>query len=306
MAKYELFSVREKRARGDVPDVFSYDLIPPALRVQVIHIWGDTLGHENQRYTNRSSEIYSSIHNYLCRQYGCFALDDTPYSSAENKLRLFLGRCSTQSALDVIEVSFRHIDKLLRDSNERYSLGSTLGADEAIDELNERFRSHAVGYQYESGHIVRVDSKFLHAQAVKPTLVLLTAKEYKGANAEFLNAFEHYRKGNTKECLNECLKAFESTMKAVCAKRNWTFKPTDTAKALIDACLQNKLIPDLIQSHLSGFRATLEGIPTLRNKLAAHGQGQVVTEVPMYFASYILHLTATTIQFLVEAEAALK
>lgn len=306
MAKYELFSVRQKHARGEVPDVFSYDTIPPALRIQVIHIWEETLGHERPQYTNRSSEIYGAIHNYLCHEYGCFALDDNPYNTAENKLRLFLGKCSTQSALDVIEVSFRYVDKLLRKQNERYALGSTMGADEAIDELNERFRSHGVGYRFESGHIVRVDSEFLHSEAVKPTLVLLSADEYRGANAEFLTAFEHYRKGNTKECLNECLKAFESTMKAICAKRNWKFQPTDTAKSLIDVCLKNKLIPDLIQSHLSGFRATLEGIPAIRNKLAAHGQGPVVTEVPMYFASYMLHLTATTIQFLVEAEKALK
>jgi hypothetical protein len=306
MAKYEIFSARQKRARGEVPDVFSYEHIPPALRVQVIHIWGDTLGHDDNR-NNRSSQIYASIHDYLCREYGCFQLDDTPYSSAENKLRLFLGRCSTQSALDVIEVSFRSIDVLLRNSGDRYALGSTISADEAINELNARFRWHGVGYQYESGFIIRVDSQFLHSEAVKPTLALLMEESYEGANAEFLKAFEHYRKGNTKECLNECLKAFESTMKAICVKRHWALKPNDTAKVLIDVCLQNKLVPDLIQSHTSALRSTLEsGIPTVRNRLGAHGQGATSVEVPPYYASYMLHLTASTIRFLVEAEKALK
>jgi hypothetical protein len=136
---------------------------------------------------------------------------------------------------------------------------------------------------------------------------LLTDENFEGANAEFLKAFEHYRHGKTKECLNECLKAFESTMKAICSKRKWVFKPTDTAKALIEVCFQNNLIPVLVQSHISGFRSTLEsGIPTIRNKLAGHGQGATVIEVPPHYASYMLHLTATTIKFLVEAEKELK
>lgn len=306
MAKYEIFSKRQKILSGQLPDVFIYDRIPPELRVQVIHIWGDTLGHVDPR-GNRSWEIYTWIHDHLCREYGCFQLGNDPLSNHENKLRLFLGRCNTEQALDVIELSFRCVDNLLRDGNERYALGSSISADDAIGELNERFRWHGVGYQFESGLIIRVDSQILHAEAVKPTLALLTDKHFAGANAEFLKAFGHYRHGNTKECLNECLKAFESTMKAICLKRRWTFKPTDTAKALIEVCFQQNLIPSLIQSHISGFRSSLEsGIPTIRNKLAGHGQGATVVEVPRHYASYMLHLTATTIQFLVEAEKGLK
>lgn len=306
MTKYEIFSKRQKILSGQLPDVFTYDRIPPELRVQVIHIWGDTLGHADPR-GNRSWEIYTVIHDRLCREYGCFQLGNDQYSNHENRLRLFLGSCNTEEALDVIELSFRCIDNVLRDGNERYALGSSISADEAIGELNERFRWHGVGYQFESGLIIRVDSQILHAEAVKPTLALLTDKHFAGANAEFLKAFGHYRHGNTKECLNECLKAFESTMKAICLKRRWTFKPTDTAKALIEVCFQQNLIPSLIQSHISGFRSTLEsGIPTIRNKLAGHGQGATVVEVPRHYASYMLHLTATTIQFLVEAEKGLK
>jgi hypothetical protein len=302
MADYEIFSARQKRARGEVPDVFTYDKIPPELRVQVIHIWGDTLGHIGN-YPSRSYQVYTDIHGWLCREYGCFNLISEPYENAENKLRKFLGTCATEQALDVIELSFRYIDILLRNSNDRYALDAKISADQAIEELNERFRWHGVGYQYESGFIIRVDSQFIHSEAVKPTLTLLADATYEGANAEFLNAFEHYRRGDTKECLNECLKAFESTMKAICAKQKWPFKPTDTAKTLIDICLRHKLVPDLIQSHISAFRSVLEsGIPTIRNRLGGHGQGPTVTEVPPHYASCMLHLTASTIQFLVQAE----
>jgi hypothetical protein len=173
-------------------------------------------------------------------------------------------------------------------------------------ELNARFRENGIGYQFESGEIIRVDSQLIHAQIVKPALALLTAPEYAGANAEFLKAFEHYRKGDTKGCLNECLKAFESTMKAICTKRKWAFKSNDTASALIDVSMKNGLIPQLIQSHIGGVRAALEsGIPTIRNRLSGHGQGAQVVNIPEHYASYMLHLTATTIQYLVESEKAL-
>jgi len=303
--KYEIFSKRQKLGRGE-PDVFQYEFIPPAFRVQVIHIWGDTLGHSDPRYTSRSEQIYAQIHDKLCREYGCFQLGNDSYQTTENKLRLFLGKCSTVEALDVIELSFRWIANLLADPNERYALDSSITAEVAIAELNERFREHGVGYQFESGVVVRVDSQFLHSHSVKPALHLLASKHYAGANQEFLKAFGHYRKGDAKECLNECLKAFESTMKAICAKRKWAFNSSDTAKTLIDVCVREGLFPPAILSHITAFRSTLEsGIPTVRNKMSAHGQGPAIIEVPLYYASYMLHLTATTIQLLAEAEKAL-
>jgi hypothetical protein len=56
------------------------------------------------------------------------------------------------------------------------------GLDRAVFELNARFREQGIGYQYESGKIIRVDSQLIHAEVIKPALALLTALEYAGAN----------------------------------------------------------------------------------------------------------------------------
>ena len=45
MKIYELFSKRQKRMRGEVPDVYQYETIPPELRVQIVHIWNDVKLH---------------------------------------------------------------------------------------------------------------------------------------------------------------------------------------------------------------------------------------------------------------------
>jgi len=39
--RYEIYSKRQKRLRGEVPDVYEYEPIPDPLRNQVIYIWND-------------------------------------------------------------------------------------------------------------------------------------------------------------------------------------------------------------------------------------------------------------------------
>jgi hypothetical protein len=164
-----------------------------------------------------------------------------------------------------------------------------------------------LGYEFVGGEILRVDSQLIHAEAVKPALNLLSHQQYSGAQDEFLRAHEHYRKGNSKEAINECLKSFESTMKAICDRRGWAYPPEATSKKLIDICFRNGLIPDFWQGEFAGLRALLEnGVPTGRNKTSGHGQGSQPVEVPPHMVSYILHMTAAGIVFLAKAEEALK
>ena len=130
---------------------------------------------------------------------------------------------------------------------------------------------------------------------------------FKNANEEFLSAHEHYRHKRNKECLKDCLKALETTMKVICKLNNWEFGETDTAKKLLDTCIKNGLIPTFLMSHFTSLRTSLEsGVPTIRNKLGGHGQGNTKITVPAHFASYMLYLTGTTINFLVSCQQEIK
>ena len=44
MPVFDLFSYRKRVAEGETPDVFVYDTLPEALRVQIINIWRDAIG----------------------------------------------------------------------------------------------------------------------------------------------------------------------------------------------------------------------------------------------------------------------
>ena len=287
MPIFDIFSKRQKKLRGEVPDVYVYDDLPNPLRAQIVHIWQDTLGTDYD-------EHYKSIVDTLCREYGVFALAEVDIYSRDyikEFFNFFLQANDIENALDAVELSFQVI--------EEYSSNY----DDAIEELNNRFKEHGVGYQFTNGQIARIDSEFIHAEVVKPAFKLLDQQYYAGAQQEFLKAHEHYRKGNAKEALSECLKAFESVMKAICDKRGWSYGNNATAKPLIQACFDNGLIPSFWQSHYSSLRNLLEcSVPTGRNKLSGHGQGTTPVSVPNHLVAYMLHMTASAIVFLAEAD----
>jgi len=131
----------------------------------------------------------------------------------------------------------------------------------------------------------------------------LSTQTLKNANEEFISAHEHFRHKRQKECLSDCLKALETTLKIICQENNWQYNKNDTAKKLIDICIKNKLIPDFLLSHFTSIRTSIEsGVPTIRNKLGGHGQGITKIKVPDHYASYMLYLTGTTINFLVSCQ----
>jgi hypothetical protein len=313
MGIYDLYSKRQKQIRGEVPDVYTYDDIPQPLRVQIVHIWHDTLGDSNDYHNNYRKGVYRAylyIVKTLCREYGIFNLVRESEYVNRNYLKevvdFVLKEQNPDKVLDVIELSFRYIDAITRSNDYRGREDASKQADKAIEELNARFQEYGVGFQFIDGKIIRIDSELIHSEVVKPALVLLHGNEYAGPHSEFLQAHEHYRHSNTKETLNECLKALESTLKTICDKRKWQYPPNATCNALIQACIDNGLIDAFWNSHFSALRSMLESsVPTARNKLGGHGQGSTIVNVPMHIAAYVLHMTAACIVFLVESERAL-
>ncbi|WP_025822455.1 STM4504/CBY_0614 family protein [Shewanella marina] len=311
MAIYELFSSRQKKARGDVPDVYQYKEIPNKLRVQIIHIIKATIGvRENNSHfggPTASQVAYQKIHEILCKEYGVFSLSKQQYKSDfEAVYDYFLQSKNVEECLDIIELTFKYIELYIKENQYHFThdCGTTQKADDAIEELNNRFKESAVGYEYLSREIVKIDSQFIHSEVVKPALMILQGdKIYNGARDEFLSAHSHYRNQRYKETLVDCLKSFESMMKAICDKRGWQYGKTDTAKKLINVCITNNLVPDYMQEQFSHFRALLEsGVPTVRNKEGGHGQGAEIKSVSATMVSYTLHLTAVNIVFLGECE----
>ncbi|MFN0048427.1 MAG: STM4504/CBY_0614 family protein [Cytophagales bacterium] len=303
MAIIDLFSKRQKRLRGEFSDIYIYDNIPAKFRVQIVHIIKDAIGIDRYGCQN-AQKAWEFIKDVLCREYGLFELGNGyRESNRDQVLNFFLQTKNTDEVIDVIEISFKYIDRIIKKSFQEYTYQTEIyiKPDEAILELNERFKENSIGYSFDGSEIIRVDSTYAHSEITKPTIALLRNNKFKGANEEYLKAHEHYRHGRNKECLSECLKAFESTMKIICKEKGWIYNQTDTANKLIQICFQNGLIPTFTQNQFTSLQNLLvSGIPTIRNKLGGHGQGQTPQIVDDEITRYGLNLSGTNIIFLIE------
>ena len=319
MAIIDIYSKRKKATeRSNQPEIYQYTSLPIQFRRQVIYIWKDAIGIyrsnvyativfkgipvDPHRIDPNINQVWQSIYKSLARELGL------PESSTPNEecMTFFLDPSThTDNLLDVIELTFRHIERMIPKLPERETTGFGISQKptDAINELNYRFHEHGIGYQYIKGQIIRVDSLFIHAEAVIPALTLISSEGFIGAEQEFRSAHENYRNQEYEASIVEALKAFESTMKTICDKFSWAYDKTATASKLIEIILKREeLVPSYLQNHFSGLRQVLEaGVPTVRNKEAGHGQGTEIRGLPEYLASYILHLTASNIVFLVEA-----
>jgi Domain of unknown function (DUF7014)/AbiJ N-terminal domain 4 len=318
MAIWELFSKREKKRKGELPDVYQYDNIPEALRGQIAHVVRDAVGRcrIEQSYTvdfpHPPNQYWNAIYKVIIREKGWFILSEK-YSNSPPDTQCIdhLMTSSTEDVLDLVEVIFAYINGPIQemhpDERRHHGIGDPVLA---VNELNGRFREHGVGYELAGNKIVRIDSEYIHNEAIKPALSLLhrAGKRFSGPLDEFLDAHEKYRKGEHKDSIVAAAKAFESTMKAICKARKWDFDPhKDTASTLLKIVFDNELVPAWMQSQFTALRAVLEaGLPTVRNKTSGHGQGAVPTDVPEYYARYALNLAASNIVFLIEAHNATK
>ncbi|MHC1715693.1 MAG: STM4504/CBY_0614 family protein [Acidaminococcaceae bacterium] len=301
MSIFETFSKRlKKKKKEGIKDFYQYDKLPQELRVQIIYIWKDAAGENNLNF-------WDFLNDTLAKELGRFSLIEDARHNNSNFYNCgeFLLKAETNEALDIIELSFKMLDSIARKYNPIYRQNYciTQSADDAIDDLNYRFKEHGVGYQFVNSQLIRIDSEYIHNEIVKNAIQLLRDESFDGATEEFSKAHEYYRKGKSKESIAESLKAFESTLKSICERKKWNFNAEkDTSSKLIDIVFSNELIPKYLQQQFSSMKSCLEsGVPTVRNKTSGHGQGQSITEVPAYFAAYALHLTAVNIVFLVDA-----
>ncbi len=98
MGIFDLFSKRQRRARGELPDIYVYDELPQPLRVQIVHIVQDAFGVDHYG-THSAEKAYEFVKQTLCREYGLFELVKYPKSDAESVFKFFLAEESTERAL---------------------------------------------------------------------------------------------------------------------------------------------------------------------------------------------------------------
>jgi hypothetical protein len=298
MPAYELYSKRQKaKEKAGQEDVYQYDDLPNPFRVQVIHLWAQAIGewYGSRAYgmtDTLANTMWKQIYGYMIDEKGVFALvkgADNPHEQCCN----YLLNAPTLDALDLIEVTFTVVDSSMRELDEyERKRERVMDADLAIGKLNKRFREHGIGYEFAGGELIRVDSKYIHANPCVRPLACFTTREM---------GFRGLAKSSWKRTSTTGKRITKRP--AVCTAKGWAFDPhKDTAKALLEIVFANGLVPPYIQQQLKHLQLLLEtSAPVMRNKAAAHGQGPAPVSVPQHYVAYTLHMTASNIVFLVES-----
>lgn len=313
---FKLFSQRRKPHKV-VPLI--HDELPGEFRVQVVLIlrevvtenptpWnkfkGNTIHSYNPNDLSPSGQFWEIAFNTLRKEFGLPALVDpdafpTPFLQCVN----FILKADTDKCLDAIDVLFQQIDKDVRNYPLQYA---HVQPDDAINELNVRFRQHNLGFSFVH-ELIEINSDYLLQEAVIPAFHLLRDNQFAGAEQEFFEAHKHFRNGMYKDAIVSANRAFESTLKTICDRKNWKYDKGATAKSLITLVLDKGLVPNYLQTYFHGLQTLLDsGTPVVRNKSGGHGQGEKIVEIPEYLASYALNLAASNIVMLVESFRKLK
>lgn len=160
-------------------------------------------------------------------------------------------------------------------------------------ELNEVLSGEECPWRMADGMLFQVASDFLAVEVVERAAALLRTNRFHGALAELQEARNHLAAGQHKATITEAAKSVESTLKTILDRDE------GSARDLLEALRAKSFfadVPEPVAAAMTG--SVLLALPTLRNKLAAHGQGSAVVEPARHYAEFALHLAASTIQFL--------
>lgn len=104
----DLFSRRKRLESGDTQDVYKYDILPPKVRVQIVHLWNEGIGNYSAGYDGaKPSVVYNAISANLKKEFGVFQLfRNWTANSQEDLLQWFLIEPDIDKCLDAIELSF--------------------------------------------------------------------------------------------------------------------------------------------------------------------------------------------------------
>ena len=305
-----IYSRRRRQAEATGHDVYNYYEITTRVRVQVVQMLEAGLGSAvTSLLDGRSGNnpCYEHIVKTMRRELGVQQLVAMNYESLKHELFLWLqSELNIDQWLDGVELSLQDVEKVTPQQIFRSLYRPSEKPEDVIADFNARMLEAAVGYQYVSGQIIRIEFQHIHIDVVVPALQLLSDPKFDSANREYRSAHEAYRHGELEDCLVDCGKALESVLKVIGRKRGWKFNDTDTASKLILAAVDDGFLAAYLDPSLNHLKGLIEtSTPVLRNKMGAHGSGVSPRVVPQHLAAFQLHQTAAVILYLMKQDSAL-
>ncbi|MGE0108246.1 MAG: AbiJ-NTD4 domain-containing protein [Bdellovibrionales bacterium] len=240
---------------------------------------------------NYDSSVLDEAEHTIKRLYGVDEFDVWLKSSVQgtsSELKdLVCSGCYHYQILDVIEICFGE----LWDSK-RYTFQHA---------VNLAMEDERCPWRLSDGYFFKVDSEFLEQHIFSTAHLMLGDDGFKGALEEFDDARADLTAGDHKDAILKACKSLESVMKVILTARGKDFSPTAAAKVLLNNLSESGFFGDIpIEGRNVITGQVVLCLPSLRNKLAGHGQGGIVVNIPQSYASLSIKLAAVLNTFLIE------
>lgn len=159
--------------------------------------------------------------------------------------------------------------------------------------LNGLFDLLEYPWRFTDGEFFKLDADFVGARLVDDAHSALATYNFDGAAHEFAKARRDAVSGEPKDAILYAAKSFESVLKVLTGLDN------ANAGGLIKALVAQGYLDDLPEAARASFgEQVLMTLPSLRNRLAGHGQGSSIVEVPPVYGELALQLAAAFHNFL--------
>ncbi len=292
MAQIRLFSKRHEQAIYDRKLGLS---IPRRLRRR---IWS-LLGRFNHTYSyqpdptdnwRESTTVLEQLPGELCHRYGeenLLARKDDEGPRVPVDLKGFVEGGYPSQVFDVIELFYAEVPKESQLEFQR--------------EMNVTLEEERSEWRFADGQLFKVDSQFLDAHVVARSYELLKAEGFEGPLDEFNQARNELAAGNVKGAIHNACKSLESVLKAIVGTES--ANASLLIKRLVDQGFYEGLPEDVARAFGD---QVLMALPFLRNRLAGHGQGTSVVDVPRAYGELAIHLAASFLLFVVHRSIQLK
>lgn len=200
-----------------------------------------------------------------------------------NSLKEFVEGCYPSQVLDVVEVFWQQLSGFS---------GLQASFSKAV---NEMFEDSSCAWRLDEGEFFAVDQTFMGMRLAEMAEQSLNAKAFRGAHEEFREARQDLLAGDTKGCISNAQKSFESALKTLLGTER------GNASTLIRQFVEDGYVKDLPAEFRKSFgEQVLMSVPTMGNRLGRHGQGANVVDVPAAYAQLTLEMAAAYLNFLVK------
>ena len=212
--------------------------------------------------------------------------EDVPYSNTQESVNFYnvfqeLIRHSKEPIVfDLIELFLSFLES---DQREKCRV-----------KINGIFDRNDCAWRIADGEFFKLDADFMGERLAANAHDSLAANSFVGAADEYAKARQELGAGDVKDAIIHAGKSFESVMKVM------TGLDHASADHLVKAMLSQKYFDDLPENIRAGFaEQVMKTLPFLRNKLAGHGQGAEIIEVPLVYGELAIQLAAAFHNFLI-------